>query len=290
MLSVEPTKSIDQIIIVLVRPADTIRAFRHQADGNPFRMTRDDKSAARTTAKADKTSVVRAPRRRPPGRPKLADSEGRDRTRDQLLDASIALFARHGFEAVTTGQIAEAAGLTQSMVHYHFGSKSKLWEEAMRRLMHRRGRLFKATARDLVGLEPVDKLKALIRRLVEANAENPDYVRIVVQEGTTRTPRLNWLVETYLAPGFQVFDQALREAMDAGAIPRRPIHDVTNAITSAASLSFALHAIVEDMYAVDLTAPDRVRSFADTVVDILFNGLLARPAVAPGEPDRANAG
>ncbi|MGQ3354968.1 MAG: TetR/AcrR family transcriptional regulator [Phreatobacter sp.] len=246
-------------------------------------MTSADKRAAPTPA-------ARAPRRRPPGRPKLTEREGRDPTRDLLLDASIALFARHGFETVTTGQIAEAAGLTQSMVHYHFGSKSKLWEEAMRRLMRQRGRLFRATARDLAGLDPVEKLKVLIRRLVEANAENPDYVRIVVHEGTTRSPRLAWLVETYLAPGFGVFDQALREAMDAGAIPRRPIHDVTNAITSAASLSFALHAIVEDMYAVDLTAPDRIRSFADTIVDILFNGLLARPGVPPVATDQAAAG
>lgn len=217
-------------------------------------------------------------KRRAPGRPKNVEREGRDQTREQLLDASIVLFARHGFDAVTTGQIAEAAGLTQSMVHYHFGSKSKLWEEAMARLMQRRGRLFRAQARDLVGLDPVEKLKALIRRLVEANAANPDYVRIVVQEGTTPTPRLTWLVETYLRPGFGVFDQALREAMDAGAIPRRPIHDVTNAITSAASLSFALHAVVEDLYGVDLTDPERVRSFADTIVDVIFAGLLARPA------------
>ncbi|PTM57284.1 TetR/AcrR family transcriptional regulator [Phreatobacter oligotrophus] len=226
----------------------------------------------------DGTQTAIQARRRAPGRPKNVERESRDQTREQLLDASIVLFARHGFDAVTTGQIAEAAGVTQSMVHYHFGSKSKLWEEAMARLMHRRGRLFRAQARDLIGLDPVEKLKALIRRLVEANAENPDYVRIVVQEGTTPTPRLKWLVETYLRPGFGVFDQALREAMDAGAIPRRPIHDVTNAITSAASLSFALHAVVEDLYGVDLTDPERVRSFADTIVDVIFAGLLARPA------------
>lgn len=227
-------------------------------------------------AKDGATAAAKA-KRRAPGRPKNVEREGRDQTREQLLDASIVLFARHGFDAVTTGQIAEAAGLTQSMVHYHFGSKSKLWEEAMARLMQRRGRLFRAQARDLVGLDPVEKLKALIRRLVEANAANPDYVRIVVQEGTTPTPRLAWLVDTYLRPGFGVFDQALREAMDAGAIPRRPVHDVTNAITSAASLSFALHAVVEDLYGVDLIDPERVRSFADTIVDVIFAGLLARP-------------
>lgn len=243
-------------------------------------MTRSDKSAA-------PAGVPKKPVRRPPGRPKLADRDGPDQTRDLLLDASIRLFARHGFDTVTTGQIAEAAGLTQSMVHYHFGSKSNLWEEAIRRLMHQRGRLFRAAARDLAGLDPVEKLKVLIRRLIEANAENPDYVRIVVHEGTTRSPRQKWLVETYLAPGFEVFDQAVREAIATGAIPPLPVHDITNAITSAASLTFGLKAMVGDMYGIDLSDPKHVRSFSDTVISILFNGLLARPAAAV--PDTAMA-
>lgn len=230
--------------------------------------------------------------RRPPGRPRNSERDRPEQTRDQLLDAGIALFARYGFDTVTTGQIAEAAGLTQSMVHYHFGTKTKLWEEAMRRLMRRRGQLFRVTAGDLAGLAPLEKLRVLTRRLIEANAENPDYVRIVVYEGTTRSPRLKWLVETYIAPGFGVFDAAVREAMDAGAIARAPVHDVTNAVTSAASLSFALTAIVKDMYGVDLGDRDKVRSFSDTLIDILFNGLLAGAGAAQdsARPVRTAAG
>jgi TetR/AcrR family transcriptional regulator len=216
--------------------------------------------------------------KRPPGRPRNSERDRPDQTRDQLLDASITLFARYGFDTVTTGQIAEAAGLTQSMVHYHFGTKTKLWEEAMLRLMRRRGRLFRAAARDLAGLAPLDKLKVLTQRLIDANAANPDHVRIVVYEATTRSPRLKWLVDNFLAPGFGAFDDAVREAMEAGAIRKAPVHDVTNAVTSAASLSFALHAIVKDMYGVDLGKKYAVRSFSDTLIDILFDGLLATPA------------
>lgn len=223
--------------------------------------------------------AARKPTRRAPGRPRLAEREHPDQTRAQLLEASIALFARHGFEAVTTGQIAEAAGLTQSMVHYHFGTKSKLWEEAVRHLMTQRGRLFRATARDLVGLDPMERLKVLTRRLIEANAANPDYVRIVVHEGTTRSPRMKWLVDDFIAPGFGIFDETVREAMAAGQIPRdREVHDITNAITSAASLTFGLRAIAEALYGIDVTDPERIRSFSATLTDILFNGLLAPPA------------
>lgn len=223
--------------------------------------------------------LVDAPKR-PPGRPRNSERDRPDQTRDQLLDASITLFARYGFDTVTTGQIAEAAGLTQSMVHYHFGTKTKLWEEAMRRLMRRRGRLFRATPADLAGLDPLGKLKVLTRRLIEANAANPDHVRIVVYEATTRSPRLKWLIDNFLSPGFGVFDQAVREAMDSGAMRRAPVHDITNAVTSAASLSFALHTIVKDMYGVDLGQQKAVTSFSDTLIEILFNGLLAAPAAA----------
>jgi AcrR family transcriptional regulator len=221
------------------------------------------------------------PRRRPPGRPRRDEAGSTHRTRELLLDAAIKLFAHHGYDPVTTGAVAEAAGLSQSMVHYHFGSKSNLWEQAIRRMMKRRGALFRAAARDLAGLGPLDKLKALIRRLIEANARNPDFVRIAVHEGTVRSPRLTWLVENYFAAGYHVFDDVVREAIAAKAIPDLPVHDVTNVITSAASLTFGLKAMVEDIYDIDLRDPVRIASFADTVIRIIFDGILKAPASAP---------
>ncbi|MBN8939850.1 MAG: TetR/AcrR family transcriptional regulator [Rhizobiales bacterium] len=237
--------------------------------------------------------------KRTPGRPRRSADIAPENTRDSLLDAAIVLFARYGYDPVTTGAVAKAAGLTQSMVHYHFGSKSRLWEAAIDRLMRQRGTMFRAAARDLAGLEPVEKLKLLIRRLIEANAANPNYVRIAIHEGMSRSPRLKWLAQNYVIPGFSVFDQAVREAIAAGAIPDMPVHDVTNAITSAASLTFSLGGLIEELYGLDMQDADRVRSFSDSVIKILFDGLLARPATAvqpaprlrsPAKPRRTQSG
>jgi AcrR family transcriptional regulator len=52
------------------------------------------------------------------------------RGRDLLLKAARDLFDQHGYEAVTTRQIAEAAGVSEQMVFRHFGSKAKLFEAA----------------------------------------------------------------------------------------------------------------------------------------------------------------
>ncbi len=48
-------------------------------------------------------------------------------TRCRLVAAGLELFARHGFDAVTTRQLAEAAGVNQAAIPYHFGGKQGVY-------------------------------------------------------------------------------------------------------------------------------------------------------------------
>ncbi|HEX9890403.1 MAG TPA: TetR/AcrR family transcriptional regulator [Nitriliruptorales bacterium] len=49
--------------------------------------------------------------------------------RDEILLAAGRLFAEHGYERTTTGDIAEEVGLTQPAIFYHFDSKEQLFHE-----------------------------------------------------------------------------------------------------------------------------------------------------------------
>lgn len=50
-----------------------------------------------------------------------------DATRDALVRAATEVFARHGFEAVSTREIARLAGANQALIGYHFGGKEGLY-------------------------------------------------------------------------------------------------------------------------------------------------------------------
>jgi len=50
--------------------------------------------------------------------------------RGLLLNAARDLFTRQGYDATTTREIAEAAGVSEQMVFRHFGSKAQLFEIA----------------------------------------------------------------------------------------------------------------------------------------------------------------
>ena len=49
-------------------------------------------------------------------------------SRERIIRAAAALFARNGFHGVTTRQIAAMAELNISTVHYHVGSKQDLYD------------------------------------------------------------------------------------------------------------------------------------------------------------------
>ena len=207
------------------------------------------------------------------GRPRRAAIDGDVSSRDNLLKAAIELFARHGYEGVSTGQVAKAAGLTQSMVHYHFRSKSKLWKAAIDRMMRERGNLMPNAPSDLRDLDPLSRLKVLIRRFIAISAAQPELARIAVQEGTSRSPRLRWLVAKYVGATFRSFDEAIIEARDLGLIRDLPHHEITNIILIAASIPFTLSAWTEEIYRVRVDDPREVSLHGDTLMKIVFEGL-----------------
>lgn len=69
--------------------------------------------------------------KRKPGRP-----EGHRPTKETLIAFAEDEFAKHGFAGASLRQIGERAGVTQAVIHYHFGSKEGLFHE----IFLRRGR------------------------------------------------------------------------------------------------------------------------------------------------------
>src|SRR5262249_12106078 len=67
-------------------------------------------------------------RRRTRGRPRTSGAED---VRDALLGAAKDLFLRFGYRAVSSRQIAAAAGANVAMIRYYFGGKPGLYKEML---------------------------------------------------------------------------------------------------------------------------------------------------------------
>ena len=217
------------------------------------------------------------------GRPSLAEvANRRESSQELLVRSAIGAFAKHGFETVTTGLIAENAGMAQSMVYYHFKTKEQIWKAAIEQLMRDLGERFPLANDELKDLDPGNRLKVLVRRFVRMSALDISLSRIMIHEGTTPGPRLMWLAERFLKPGFEPFDQTVAEGIRSGHLKDLPIYAVTHTIISAAAMTYCLAPVVEATHGVDLNDEVAMNELADSFLTILFDGLLKRPS---GEGD-----
>ena len=94
----------------------------------------------------------------------IAQSTG---TRDLIMDTAEALFASHGFHAVSMREIAKAAGIHVGSISYHFASKEGLLLEIYRRhcrpMNQRRAELLREAERIA---DPDQRLEAILRAYV----------------------------------------------------------------------------------------------------------------------------
>ena len=173
-------------------------------------------------------------------RPELRRRQARaTATRTALLDAALQEFAAHGYEGASTRAIATAAGTHQPQINYHFDSKEELWKAAVDHLFDR---LDDAVARHLGETDPGWNSRAgfaaNVRAFVRAAAGLPELNRIMVQEATIDSERLQWIVERHTRPRFEVVTEQWRRLRDDGSVADIDEVVLYYSLVGAASLAY----------------------------------------------------
>jgi len=99
-----------------------------------------------------------------------------ERTKLAVLDAAEQLFAERGFVGTSMRDIADASGVSQPLIQYHFNHKDGLYEAALRRAVEAYAARFPEAAR--VADQPAD-LRTELKRIFSFMQENPLQTRLV---------------------------------------------------------------------------------------------------------------
>jgi AcrR family transcriptional regulator len=83
-------------------------------------------------------------------------------TRDRILDVAERMFAEYGFELTSLRALTTEAGVNLAAVHYHFGSKERLLEAVLMRLV-----------------APVNEMRLSMLDALEADATPPPLERLI---------------------------------------------------------------------------------------------------------------
>jgi TetR/AcrR family transcriptional regulator, cholesterol catabolism regulator len=109
-------------------------------------------------------------------------------TRAAIIRAAAAVFARQGFHAGTTKDIAVQVGLSQPSIYYYFGSKETLLEELILQLL---ADLKSALVRSRESsVEPKGQMQAFVRNFAATIAEDVELCEVFWSERPRLPKRL----------------------------------------------------------------------------------------------------
>jgi AcrR family transcriptional regulator len=146
------------------------------------------------------------------------------RAREQLLEAAGEVFAEKGFHGATSREICIRAEVNQAAVNYHFGGFEALYIATLKEAHRRAVWIEPADAQGFDDLSPREKLRSVIRNLVDQLSRSPAQsweMRLVAREMVVPTFAQAEFIATSIEPR-RAFIKAI-----VGEILGRPAEDPT---------------------------------------------------------------
>ena len=201
-----------------------------------------------------------------------APSKG-ERTASRIREVALDQFSRLGFERTSMAGIAEAAGVSQATLHYHFDDKDQLWRSAMLELaavIAEEERL-QAAARDAA---PLDQLRMAMRLFIELSWRHPALGRIVALEGMAGGERLAWLNEHLLGSRNARLAKLAARAIAAGRLKPFPPEQIVITLQAAAVGVINLAPLMREVLGADADTPAGRAAHEHLILDALLGGLV----------------
>lgn len=207
----------------------------------------------------------------PAHRPAVTSKGGA--TAARILDVAVDQFSRLGFERVTMAGIAEAAGVSQPALHYHYEDKERLWQSAMlsvRTAVEGEELVFLA----LHDAPAILQLQSSMRLFLHVSWGNPALGRIVALEGMAAGDRLDWLVDQFLGPRLKRMADVVERAIAEGDLKPYPSEQIVVTLQAGAAGVINLSPLIRGAFDVDAGAPEGRAAHEAMVLDAVLGGFL----------------
>ncbi len=129
----------------------------------------------------------------------------RAETRQKIIEAAIECFSAMGFAGTNFREITQLCGVQRALILYHFDSKENLWREAATEVERRFSEAF---SQRYTGQAASDRelLVHITGCFIDALIEVPAYGRIMLREGSSQGPRMEWLARHFVPKSIRRID------------------------------------------------------------------------------------
>lgn len=197
-------------------------------------------------------------------------------TQQKLLDAAVEAFSENGFKGTSTRDIAERAGVHHPLITYHFKNKDLLWRAAANHIFKDFVRSLAQSLEQHKDMSPKERMAQMIFAYVKYARRQPALHKVMVQEASSPSPRLDWLIEKHLKPLFDATFGMLEELQKLGVAPPGNPAILFNMIRLSSGGLLALGNELKASSGIDVDSPDTLNAIAEMIINVFLPGDMPK--------------
>ena len=190
-------------------------------------------------------------------------------TRTRILQAAQQLFARQGYDATTTRDLAKSAGVAEGTLFRHFTNKKAIlveiatqgWVDILTELLT-----------ELSEMESYQAIAQMMRRRMFNLHENVDLMRICFMEAQFHPELRDRIQSEVIVKMTDVAEAFFETAMDRGIYRRMNPKVVAQVFLGM----FTIAGFSKDTLVEANSSPKEMQEMAEGIADIFLNGVLAK--------------
>ena len=203
----------------------------------------------------------------------------------QILEVASDLFASHGFDGVTTRQIADAAGITEAIVFRHFATKDDLyWEvlsaksapdEVKKQLEEKLGS----------DAEPLEIFTDIARHVLNRNLRDPAKSRLLLFSGLENHRLSQRFFKTYMSEWYEMLAGYIRRQIAEGRF-----REVDPVLAARGFIGMVFHHyLVQELFGGARYQSYDLEEVAQTMASLWLSGISSSPEQAKISSPAINA-
>jgi AcrR family transcriptional regulator len=194
-------------------------------------------------------------------------------SREDIVHKAFVAFAEQGYDGVSLRQLASRCGISDSLLHHHFGSKQQLWQEAADSFIQP---LMTTLTENLETLSQHSHAAQALRQNLPQSLKNmvanPLALAFIFREGDGSDERADYLRNTYMRPYLARLDALFSQAVADQHY--RPISPAARHVLILSFLrSLVIPAHLQDELAPHLQTPEDTAALIDEIATLLINGF-----------------
>lgn len=194
-------------------------------------------------------------------------------TRAAVIEVAITLFAARGFDGTSLPAIATLSVIPVPLIIYHFKSKHLLWRASVTEIFARLGAHLETHRFAIETATGPEFYRCCARAHLTALARYPEYMRILFQEGTHKSERLTWLVETHQGAMNEMIKAIISRAQSEGFVPAMNLDDAKFIFSGAFCLSVVLAPEYELVTGTDSLSDSSIERHIDNCLRLLLPSI-----------------